>query len=93
VSLAFTNTDAWATAVGGYLLLFASRAQNATVNFFKGPYRFAGKIAGAATPPTSPAVITLPFPIGPVGSKMYFRAVAIMADGRKSIDQFLNATA
>jgi hypothetical protein len=93
VSLAFTNTDAWAIAAGGYLLLFASRPQNATINFFKGPFRFAGKVTGAATPPTSPAVITLPFPIGPATSKMFFRAVAIGADGRKSIDLFLNATA
>lgn len=93
VSLAFTNTDAWANAAGGYLLLFASRPQNATINFFKGPYRFAGKVTGAATPPTSPAVITLPFPIGPAGSKMFFRSVVITADGRKSIDQFLVGTA
>lgn len=93
VSMAFTNTDSWATAVGGALLIFASRPQNPTVNFFKGPYRFAGKVLGAVTPPTSPAVITLPFPIGPVGSKMYFRAVAVGVDGRKSIDQFLVGTA
>lgn len=93
VSVAFTNTDAWAIATGGAMLLFASRPQNATINFFKGPFRFAGKVLGAATPPTSPAVITLPFPVGPVGSKMYFRAVAVGVDGRKSIDLFLNATA
>jgi hypothetical protein len=93
VSLAFTNTDAWANEVGGYLLLYASRPQNATINFFKGPFRFAGKVAGAGTPPTTPATITLPFVIGPATSKMFFRAVAVRADGRKSIDLFLSATA
>ena len=93
VSVAFTNTDAWANEAGGYLLVFASRSQNATINFFKGPFRFAGKVTGAATPPTSPAVITLPFVIGPVGSKMFFRFVALRADGRKSIDLFSTATA
>lgn len=93
VSVAYTNTDSWAGEVGGELLVFASRAQNATINFFKGPYRFAGKVNGAATPPTSPAVITLPFPIGPVTSKMFFRFVALRADGRKSIDLFSTATA
>lgn len=93
VSVAYTNTDAWANEVGGELLVFASRSQNATINFFKGPYRFAGKVNGAGTPPTSPAVITLPFVIGPVGSKMFFRFVALRADGRKSIDLFSVATA
>lgn len=92
-SLAFTNTDAWAGEAGGYLLVFASRPQNATINFFKGPYRFAGKVTGAATPPTTPATITLPFTIGPVTSKMFFRFVALRADGRKSIDLFSVATA
>jgi hypothetical protein len=93
VSLAYTNTDAWAGEVGGYLLLFASRPQNPTVNFFKGPFRFAGKVSGAGTPPTSPSVITLPFPIGPAGSRMFFRAVALRADGRPSPDFFLTGTA
>lgn len=87
-SIAYTNTDAWATAAGGYLLVYASRGMNATINYFKGPYRFAGKVVGSGTPPTSPAVITLPFVIGPTGSKMFFRFVALSADGRKSIDLF-----
>lgn len=86
VSVAYTNTDGWAGEVGGYLLVFASRPMNASVNFFKGPYRFAGKVSGAATPPTSPAVITLPFPSGPAGSKQFFRFVAVRADGRPSPD-------
>jgi hypothetical protein len=84
VSLAFTNTDAWANEVGGYLLLYASRAQSPAVNFFAGPYQFAGKVAGAGSPPTTPAVITLPFPSGPTGSHQFFRAFALRADGRPS---------
>lgn len=87
VSLAYTVTagsDDWAREAGGYLLLFASKPQNVTKNFFAGPYRFAGKVTGAATPPTSPAVITLPFTAGPSGSKIFFRAYATRADGRPS---------
>lgn len=84
VSLAYTNTDTWAAEAGGYLLLYASRAQNVTKNFFKGPYRLAGKVTGAGTPPTSPAVITLPFASGPTGSRQFFRAIALRADGRFS---------
>lgn len=60
-TIAFTNTDAWATAVGGYLLLYLSRPQSPAINFFKGPYRFMGKVSGAVSPPTSPATFSAPF--------------------------------
>lgn len=83
-SLAFTNTDAWATEVGGALLIWASRAQQPTINYFKGPYRYTSKVAGAVSPPTSPSVLTLPFPSGPTGSRQFFKAVAVRADGRPS---------
>lgn len=84
-SVAYTNTDAWAGEVGGYMLVYASRAQNGSINSSAGiSYRYAGKVSGAGTPPTSPAVITLPFSIGPAGSKMFFRFVALRADGRPS---------
>lgn len=81
-SVAFTTTDAWANEVGGYMFLYASRPQNPTINFFNGPYRYSGKISGAATPPTSPFTLTLPFVAGPAGSKVFFKAVASRADGR-----------
>lgn len=93
VSVAFTNTDAWAGEVGGALLVYASRPQNATKNFFVGPYRFAGRINGAVSPPTSPAVVTLPFTIGPAGSKMMFKFIAVRADGRPSATFRVTATA
>lgn len=83
-SFAYTNTDGWANEVGGALLIYASRPQSAGINFFAGPYRYAGKVAGAATPPTSPAVITLPFPSGPTGSKQFFQVRSVRADGRIS---------
>ncbi len=92
-SVAFTNTDAWAGEAGGYMLVYASRPQNATINFFAGPYRFAGKITGAGSPPTSPSVVTLPFTIGPAASKMMFRYVAVRADGRASPDFRATSTA
>jgi hypothetical protein len=84
VSVAFTNTDGWANEAGGYMLVYASRPQSPGINFFAGPYRFAGKITGAATPPTSPSVITLPFPSGPTGSKQFFQVRSVRADGRIS---------
>lgn len=91
-SIAYTNTDSWANAVGGALLVYSSRLVSATVNYFKGPYRYAGKVAGAATPPTSPSVITLPFPIGATGTKLGFRFVAVGVDGRVSPELFQLST-
>lgn len=82
-SIAFTNSDPWATSVGGAMLVFASRPQNASINYFAGPYRFAAAIAGAATPPTSPAVVNLPFPVG-VGNRVFFQFRVTQVDGRYS---------
>lgn len=84
MSLAFTNTDEWANEDGSAMLVYASRPQNPGINFFKGPYRYAGAIEGdGTTPPTSPASITLPFAVT-AGSKVFVRAVVSRADGRLS---------
>jgi len=79
-SLAFTPSDSW-DAVGGALMLFTSKPVAPTRNFFKGAYRYANKVAGAATPATSPATITLPYTYAS-GQKVYWKAVALTADGR-----------
>lgn len=84
----YTNTDDWAGAVGGALMVYASRPQNPSINFFRGPYQFAGKVAGAGTPPTSPANITVPFALS-AGQKVFFRFNAFTADGRLSAETFL----
>lgn len=76
----FDNGDSWATAVGGYLLLYASRPQGAGINYFKGPYRYMGKVAGAVVPPTSPATIALPFPVAE-GDQVFFLARSSQVDG------------
>lgn len=83
VSVAFTNTDGWATAIGGAMIVKASRPMNQSIQYFKGPYRYAGKISGAATPPTSPAALALPFPVA-VGALVAFEVTAAFPDGRYS---------
>lgn len=91
LSFAFTNTDDWAVEVGGAMLFFMGRPQNATVNFFKGPYRFVGHVAGAVVPPTSPknfADTVIPFPIG-ANTKVFCRAMVVKADGRIGAPAFL----
>lgn len=84
VTLGFDNTDLWANETGGCLTLAASRGLSPTVNYFTGPYRFAGKVLGnSSTPPTSPATIDLPFPLLE-GQRVAFLLRAITADGRVS---------
>jgi len=84
-SIAFTNTDEWALATGGALLIFVSEPLQATINFFKGPFRYAGRVNGAGTAPTSPASVTIPFPTA-VGKKLFVRFAATAPDGRLSAD-------
>lgn len=80
--LAFTDTDAWANEDDAAMNVYTSRAQNPSVNFFKGPYRFAGQILGdGITPPTSPASITLAFPVV-AAQKVFVRVNVTRSDGR-----------
>lgn len=83
VSVDFTNTDDWATEVGGAMLVYASRPQSSTINSYKGPYRYAGKVSGAGTPPTSPETLDLPYPVIE-GQKIFLRVVVVRTDGRVS---------
>ncbi len=82
LSLAFTAADAWANETGSAMLVYTSRAQNPTINFFKGPYRLAGAILGDdTTAPTSPAAITLAFN-AEVGQRIFIKVNVIRLDGR-----------
>jgi len=84
VDVTFDNTDDWANEDGSSMLIFASRPQNVTINYFKGPYRFAGRIDGdATTAPTSPAAIAAPF-AAVAGQRVFVRVSVSRADGRLS---------
>lgn len=85
LSIGFTNTDLWASAISGCLGVYVSPPQSAGINFYKGPYRFAGRISGAPTPPVSPMPVTSPFPFA-VGNKLFvqFRSTNPTTDGRIS---------
>lgn len=83
ISLAFTAADTWANEVGGALLLYTSQAKAPTVNFCKGPFRYAGLVAGAGTPPSSPETIAPPFAYV-ADQKVFYRCIALTADGRVS---------
>lgn len=86
VGISFTNADGWNVAGGG-LFVFLSRPQNVTINFFRGPYRFADFLDGAG-PATTVALITPPFAINQ-GQRIFGRAVATYPDGRYTQTNFM----
>lgn len=76
-------TAPWAEQSDSFLLVYVSAPQNVTINFFKGPFRFAGAQEGDATPPASPFVVNAPIPILE-GQKLFVRQQVVQADGRIS---------
>lgn len=91
MAVAFTDTDDWVSEDDAAMLVYISRQQNTSINFFKGPYRFAGSIDGdSTTPPTSPQNVNVPFPITE-DNKLFFRFQVVRADGRLSADTLANA--
>jgi hypothetical protein len=84
ISVAFTNTDDWAIAVGGYLLIYGGKNQGVGRGFYKGPWRYAGKIAGAVEPPSSPGSATSRY-VPVVGNLMWLQCRIIQVDGRLSL--------
>lgn len=84
-AVTFDNTDAWANEDDSAMLVLGSRPQNASINFFKGPYRFADLIAGdATTAPTSPATIVNPFAFE-AAQQIFVQIRITRADGRLSL--------
>lgn len=88
LSVLFTDTDDWVGEDDAALLIYASRPQNPSINFFRGPYQFAGSIDGdGITPPTSPGSVDSPFFITE-GQRIFIRSRVIRADGRVSSEAF-----
>lgn len=84
LSVAFDTDLDWVDEDDAHLLIYASRPMNPTINFFKGPYRLAGSVAGdATTAPTSPQTIAVPFAVV-AGQKVFVQARIVRADGRMS---------
>lgn len=81
----FTEADNWANEDDGALMIQVGRQKSATINFFRGPWRFAGEILGAAVAPTTPLQLVNPFETNyTLGNRVYWRATAVRADGRVS---------
>lgn len=73
-----TASAAW-NVTSGFALVALSPPQPLSVNFYTGPFRFAGTIAG---PSASSTAITNPFGTQPSGSKTFARIRAFEPGGR-----------
>lgn len=81
-SIAFDDTDDWVDEDGSSMLLYMSRPQNPSINFFRGPYRFFHQIDGdGTTPPTTPESATAPFPTI-AGNQLFSQVRVTRVDGR-----------
>lgn len=84
LTIPFSNTDEWANEDDSAMLVYASRPQNPTRNFGKGPFQLVSMILGdATTPPTSPLLSSVPGALVQ-GQKMFFQLRVTRADGRLS---------
>jgi hypothetical protein len=84
LSISFTPGVEWAGADDAACAVFAARPQDVSINFFKGPYQFAGFQEGnTAIPETPPFTVTSPF-THVVGQKLFVYVRATQADGRLS---------
>lgn len=84
LSLNFLEGDEWVGEDGAAMLVLASIGKAITVNYFEGPYLFAGSIEGdSGTPPTSPDLLTLARNVA-AGQRVFIQARVTRADGRLS---------
>lgn len=84
ITLSFDVTDAWVGETGSAMVIYASRPQNQTINFFKGPYRVAGSVLGDdGAPPASPVPIPVPFVVV-AGQRLHMYVRVTRNDGRLS---------
>lgn len=84
VSVAYNDALDWCDEDNAALLVYESKPQNPTVNFFAGPYKLLGKVEGdSTTPPTSPEAFTSNNTLT-AGQKVFYQFRILRGDGRLS---------
>ena len=84
LSVTFDDTDDWCDTDGSGLIVKCGLPQNASRNFFDGPFRFADSVDGdSVTAPTSPSTMAAPFIITE-DQKIWVEGRIALADGRLS---------
>ena len=88
LSITFDNTMDWAGDSAGHLGVYMSLPKSSGTTFIAGPYRRAGTIDGAGSPPASPQTIAVPFPVH-LNQQIKVKGRIAEGDGRVS-DPFLD---
>lgn len=84
VVITYEATDHWCSNVGGHMLCWIGLPKNESDVYFKGPWRFAGRLDGAAPPPASPHEFSGGYRV--IETLYYFvRLRIIQTDGRMSM--------
>ncbi len=84
IMIEFDDDLDWASEDGAAMLLYEGAPQNPGVNFFAGPWKRLGRLAGDSENPPSTG---LPFPSSyelTAGQRQWLRARIVRADGRLS---------
>lgn len=85
ITITFDDTREWVDEDDAAMIIEMGLPQDDSINFFNGPWRYAGALLGdSVTPLTSPdATVDVPFQVAD-GQKVWVRAKIIRADGRIS---------
>jgi len=84
IAVTFDATRDWADEDNAALLVYMGVPQDDSIEFFDGPWRYAGAILGDdTTPPVTGDAVACPYPVA-AGQKIFTRAKIIRADGRLS---------
>ena len=84
IAVSFDRLLPWAAETGGYMVVYQGLPCDKTINFFKGPWRRIGNIAGVdGAAPSSPQSLSVAYPIA-VGQKQFVQCRILRKDGRLS---------
>jgi hypothetical protein len=88
MSVIFDDTADWNAEAGGFQAVYQGLPQNAGINFFGGPYRYANAMDGGG-PAVSPIVIPVSYPIA-LGQRVWVRTRVGRLDARLSEFSYFN---
>ena len=84
ISTSYDDGMDWASVTGAYMIVYGGKPQNAQRNFFAGPWKVFGVIAGVdAAPPEGPNITASPFALTE-GQRLWCYARILKLDGRLS---------
>lgn len=79
----FAESDRWVAESGAAMLFYLSAPRPLTVNFWNGPYRYAGRLTGADPALSSPATLPLLEAVA-IDERLFIRLRVTRADARLS---------